>query len=150
MANVLKITKPDKTIHVVPVANKSFYQTYNRRLPPSKRWKIDEIDESEAKDLPFIDETAVSPLEAVKKVDELTAENERLKKLLAEKNTGSSQSIDVTGSDGAGPQLTTLTAKEVIEKVKNASTVDEVNAHIAGDERKSVQDAAAKKIASLK
>lgn len=71
MANVLKITKADKTVHVVPTANKAFFQSFNNRLPHGAKWKIEEIDEKEAKGLPFIDEDYVTGAEATVKVDEL-------------------------------------------------------------------------------
>jgi hypothetical protein len=32
MSKVLKITKPDKTVHTAPLNNKAFYLSYNRRL----------------------------------------------------------------------------------------------------------------------
>lgn len=91
MANkVLKITKSDKTVHTTPLHNKAFYQGYNNRLPADQRWKLEEIDESEAEKLPFIDNSYVTGSEAVVKNKELEnqlsvkdAELEALKAQLA-------------------------------------------------------------------
>lgn len=87
MAKVLKITKADKTIHVVPITNKSFYQGWNHRQPAAKHVQLEEIDEKDAKDLPFIDETAVTPLEAVqeskKLKDVVAAQDNYIKELEA-------------------------------------------------------------------
>lgn len=90
MATVLKITKSDKTVHTVPVTNKAFYLGYNNRLPADQKWKIEEIDEKEAKNLPFVDDRHVTPADAVTKAQELQtvvadkdAEIERLKAQLA-------------------------------------------------------------------
>lgn len=143
MAKVLKITKPDKTTHVVPLTNKSFYQAHNNRLPADQKWKLEEIDEEAAGKLSFIDESYVTPVEAVIKVGELEkqmsdkdAEIEALKKKLAEL-------LQPTG-------YVKVTADEVIALINAAATVEQVQALAANDERKTVNDAAAKKIAALK
>lgn len=92
MAKVLKITKADKTIHVIPITNRSFYQGWNHRQPQSKQVQIEEIDEKDAKDLPFWDETAVTPLEAVqeskKLKDVVAAQDNYIKELEARLNGG--------------------------------------------------------------
>lgn len=85
MAKVLKITKPDKSIHVVPVTHKAFYQHQNKAiLPPDQQWSIEEIDEEAAKDLPLIDESYVSPIEAAAQSKTLRKENEALQARIKE------------------------------------------------------------------
>lgn len=71
MAKVLKITKTDKTTHIVPLSNKAALLKYNSLLPDSQKWKFEEIDEKEAKNVPFIDESYVTAGEAQVKVSEL-------------------------------------------------------------------------------
>lgn len=85
MAKVLKITKPDKTIHVVPVTHKAFYQHQNKViLGPSEQWTLEEIDEEAAKDLPLIDESFVTPLEATEQSKSLKKRNEALEQRIKE------------------------------------------------------------------
>lgn len=84
MSKVLKITKPDKTVHVVPTSNHAFYLANNNRLPEGAKWKIEEIEEEQAKDLPFIDESFVTPLEAQAKVADLQKESEEKDKEIEE------------------------------------------------------------------
>ena len=117
MAKVLKITKHDKTVHVMPLTNKSFYEAYNRRQKSDKKWKIEVIDEAEAKDLPFVDETHITPLEAVKKageqaktIQEQAAEIEELKKQLAAKETAAEAPVITLPTD---IKKTTLTSDEL-------------------------------------
>jgi peptidoglycan hydrolase CwlO-like protein len=71
MAKVLKVTKSDKTTHIVPLANKPALLKYNSLLPAGQKWKFEEIDEKEAKNVPFIDESFVTAGEAQVKVGEL-------------------------------------------------------------------------------
>jgi hypothetical protein len=84
MPTVLKITKPDKTVHTAPLANKAYYQHFNSRLTADKKWKIEEIDESEIPNLPFRDQSYVTGIEAVEKLKEKDSEIEALKAKLAE------------------------------------------------------------------
>jgi hypothetical protein len=158
MAKVLKITKTDKTIHVVPMTNKAFYQAFNNRQPADKRWKLEEIDEKDAKDLPFIDDTHVTPAEAVVKNQKLQNENEamaeRIRALEAQIAANSKQAPDAKLPNGSGqnPSTTTppqKTALEVIALINAASEVAQVEALIAGDERKTVLDAAEKRKTAL-
>lgn len=106
MSKVIKITKPDKTIHVAPLGVKNRLQAHNNRLPANQKWKIEEIDEEEAKKLPFRDENYVSGAEAQIKVSELQkasaekdAEIEKLKKKLAALEGDGSSLVDPT-ADG--------------------------------------------------
>lgn len=144
MSKVLKITKPDKTIHVSPMFNKARITAHNNRLPADKKMKIEVIDEEEAKKLPFIDKDYVTGSEAQVKVGQLQstvaekdAEIERLKALLAGQGAG-------TGT--AAPKQS---AVEVIALIEAANSVDQVNALANGDERATVKKAAEKRIAEL-
>lgn len=83
-AKVLVITKPDKSVHVVPVTHKAFYQHNNTLLPDGQKWSIKEVDEDEAKDLPMIDENFVTPLEAVEQTTSLKKQNAVLQARLDE------------------------------------------------------------------
>ncbi len=159
---VLKITKPDKTTHVVPVANKAFYLSYNNRLPGDQKWKIEEVDEESVKDLQFIDETHVTPAEAVVKTKELQtqlnakdAEIEQLKKLLAEKAGSNAPVVNEPSAPPAStPPAATGTApkpkvEDVIALIQAATSVDQVKALIKDDERVKVNQAAERKIKEL-
>ncbi len=212
MAKVLKVTKPDKTVHVVPIANKDFYLHLNNRIfAGGPQMKLEEIDEKEAENLPFFDEKYVTGTEAQSRVSELEKEIERLKQA-AEKQQSMATEIDhlqrqlaskppagefgnngsiadpasasrpyvaetpLTGEPGstdgfnkklkeiaaaeaaAGQQSTAAstltekpakTAEEVIASIREAKTADEVNSLAKDDMRKTVQDAAAKKITEL-
>lgn len=91
MAKVLKLTKSDGTIHVVPMANKAFYEAYNRRQKADKKWKLEEIDASEATKLPFKDPNHIKPADASKALADKDTEIERLKALLAAAEEKASQ-----------------------------------------------------------
>lgn len=71
MATVLKITKPDRSIHIVPLANKAATLRYNNRLPAELKWKIEEIDEKEADKLPGFDKDYIPMREAQNKLPQL-------------------------------------------------------------------------------
>jgi len=79
MATVLKITKPDRSIHIVPLANKAATLRYNNRLPAELKWKIEEIDEKEADKLPGFDKDYIPMSEAQSKLPQL-------EKLVSEKD----------------------------------------------------------------
>lgn len=143
MAKVLKITKQDKTTHVSPLSNKAFLEAFNKRQPGEKRWKIEEIDEAEAEKLPFMDESYVTAGEAQKKLEVLAKESEdkdkeiaRLKSLLE-------------GNAGSGTSSEKKTAEEVIALINAATKKEDIEKLIEGDTRKTVNDAAKKKIESL-
>ncbi len=133
MAKVLKITKPDKTVHVVPVSNLAFYQAYNKRQ--KQQWKIEQIDEKDAKDLPFKDETYVTGNEAVAKLSEAQKEIAALKEQLAAKQTTQAP--------------VKYSAVDAIALIEVAKTVEQVNAIVGDDERATVKKAAEKKIEEL-
>lgn len=79
MATVLKITKPDRSIHIVPLANKAATLRYNNRLPAELKWKIEEIDQEEADKLPGFDKDYIPMREAQSKLPQL-------EKLVSEKD----------------------------------------------------------------
>lgn len=147
MAKVLKITKSDKTVHVVPMTNKAFYEAYNRRQKGDKKWKLEEIDEEDAKNLKFIDDTHVTPVEATKKLEEKDAEIAALKAKLA-KLSGNEAPVDNDAYVNESAPFKKAT--EVIELIAASTSEEQVNTLISGDTRKTVIDAADKKIAALK
>lgn len=137
MLKVLKITKPDKSIHVAPLGVKSRLQAHNSRLPASQKWKIEEIDEDEAKKLPFRDENYVSGAEAQIKVSEL-------QKAAADKDT----KIAELESELAAKKAGKLPAELVISLIVTASK-EQIEQLIKDDERKTVKEAAEKRLAEL-
>jgi len=93
MPKMLKVTKPDKTVHVVDLGNKKFYQTMNNMINgPGEQWKLEEIEITEKElaegKIPFIDETFVTAKEAQGKVASMEAEIDHLRRQLALKSEG--------------------------------------------------------------
>lgn len=134
---VLKITKPDKTVHVVPINNKAFYLAHNNRLPAEKKWKLETIDEEDAKGLSFIDESFVTPLEAVKKVEDQA-------KTLLEKEGKIAELEAELSAKKAGK----LPADLVISLVATA-TAEQIEQLTKDDDRKTVKEAVTKRLAEL-
>jgi hypothetical protein len=137
MTKVLKITKPDKTVHTAPLNNKAFYQAFNHRLSADKKWKIEEIDESEANDLPFRDKNFVTGLEALKKVEDQA-------KILVEKDDKIAQLESELAAKKAGK----LPADLLVSLLANASA-EQIEVLTKDDERKTVKEAADKRLAEL-
>lgn len=87
MAKILVVTKPDKTVHRMPLANKAGIMQYNNRVKLADRWNIQEMDEEEANALPFVnvdfvaDEGAAAKIKA--KENELAEKDAQLKALEA-------------------------------------------------------------------
>lgn len=141
MAKVLVIRKTDKTIHKVNLNNKATLMAYNQRSKLG--WKFEEMEEEEANKLPFIDESYVTAAEAQTKVKQLEAATEEKDAQIA------ALQAQLAALNGGGGTIVSLTAIEVIEKIKAATNADEVNTLLGNDERKSVQEAASKKLASF-
>jgi hypothetical protein len=137
MSKVLKITKPDKTVHVVPKSNHAFYLAQNNRLPADKKWKIEEIDEEEAKGLKFIDESFVTPLEAVKKVEDQA-------KALVERDS----KIAELEAELSAKKVGKLPADLLISLIATASK-EQIEQLTKDDERKTVKEAAEKRLTEL-
>ena len=148
MSKVLVIRKQDKTIHISPMENKGSLLAYNNKQSEGTKWKIEEMDEDEAKELPYIDESYVSASEAITKSKALTA-------LVNEKDQALSQKDQLIAEMEAkiaaltGGTKEDLTAVELIEKINAASTEAEVKELAGTDERRTVVAAAAKRIAAL-
>lgn len=140
MSKVLVIRKTDKTIHKVPLQNKSALMSYNNRLPDGKKWKFEEMEEEEADKLPFIDESYVTAGEAQVKVKALESESAekdaRIKELEAK----------LALMNSASPLETAVQKIERINAAESAGAVAEI---LGDDDRKTVQDAATKKMASF-
>ncbi len=180
MAQVLKVTKADKTVHVVPIANKNFYLHMNNKiLSKSQQMKLEEITEKEAENLPYFDESYITADEAQGKVSSMQQEIDRLQKLLALKSNatpglGTDPASASTPYAAEAPATSNMSAEEftnkvkadagvatgtaaantakaedVIADIKEAKTVAEVNALFNGDTRKTVIDAATKKLHEL-
>jgi hypothetical protein len=137
MSKVLKITKPDKTVHTAPLANKAYYQHFNSRLTADKKWKIDEIDESEVAELPFRDNDYVTGLEAMKKVEDQA-------KTLVEKEDKIAHLEQELAAKKAGK----LPADLLISLLATASK-EQIEVLTKDDDRKTVKEAAEKRLAEL-
>lgn len=137
MTKVLKITKPDKTVHVAPLATKSRVQAYNNRLPANLKWKIEEVEEEEAKKLPFIDKNYVSGAEAQVKVSELQKES-------AVKDT----KIAELEAELAAKKAGRLPADLLVSLLATASK-EQIEVLIKDDDRKTVKEAAEKRLTEL-
>ncbi len=151
MAKVLVIRKQDKTIHISPIENKASLLAYNNKQSEGTKWKIEEMDEDEAAELPYIDESYVSAAEAVSKSKALTALVNQKDEALSQKDQLIAEmeaKIAALTSNGADTTKTD-TAIELIEKINNAATEVEVNELLGTDERKTVIAAAEKRIAAL-
>lgn len=150
---VLVIRKPDATIHVVELANKSHLMGYNKKLKADQRWTIEEMDREKAELLPHIDPNFVSPAKAVEKLANMEnvlskkdQEIEDLKQQLAKLSGGSAG-----GSTSTGKKVYAKTVAVLVAEIKQAKNADEVLALVDDDEdRKGVTDAAAKQIESFK
>lgn len=163
MSKVLVIRKQDKTIHISPMENKASLMAYNNKQNAENKFTIEEMDEEEAKKLPYIDESFVSATEAIDKSKALTslvnqkdaeisqkdAKLEDLKAKLAafEAGTGATTGAAKATNEGGNPP----TALELIEAIKGATTVEEANAIVVeGEERKTVLAALEAKLEDLK
>ncbi len=145
MAKVLVIRKTDKTIHVVPMLNKAFVHSFNNRQSAEKKWKIEEMEEEEAANLPFVDETYITASEAQDKVKQLESSNSDKDKRIAELEAMLAAN-DNSGKANQG----SITAADLIAKIATIESIDELNAIIGGGEtRVTVLTAINKRIAEL-
>lgn len=141
---VLKITKDNGTIHIAPLNRKAALQHQNNLRPETKKWSIEEITEEEAKNLPYKEKDFV-PLSAKSIVASKDAEIEQLKKKLAQ-----FQSAVQGGSENPGATTSVgMEWRAAVAKVGELTTIDEVNAFINGEGRKSIVEAANAKIEEL-
>jgi hypothetical protein len=147
MSKVLKITKTDKTVHVVPTDNLAFYQAYNNRLPQEQRWKLEEIEEKDAKDLPFIDESFVTPLEAQAKVGDLQKDIEAKAQAIADREK-EIEDLKAKLEEKPAPQPK-FPAEMLVNLISVATTLEQVEALSKDDKRTTVIAAADKRKAEL-
>lgn len=146
MAKILVIRKPDKTIHTAPLVNKAALLAYNNRSKLG--WKIEEMEEEDAKDLPFIDPTYVTAAEAQSKVKELEKVNQAKEDEIAELKEKLA-ALQAGGTNNGSAPWVKLPAAEAIAKINEAATADEVKAILGEDDRATVQKAASEKLAAL-
>jgi Na+-translocating ferredoxin:NAD+ oxidoreductase RNF subunit RnfB len=137
---LLKITKPDKTTHIVPAQNKAYYQKRNRLAKKDDQWKIESISEEEAKNVAFIDENYVTGAEAVAKA-------EKLEGVVSQKDDEIAQLKKQLAELSGGPKYSAAQAIALISVAKTAEEVDDV---AKGDDRTTVKDAAKERKAELK
>lgn len=139
---VLVVRKNDKTIHVLPIENKASIESYNNRQSPANKWKIELMDADEAKKLPFVDENFVTAADAI-------SQAQQLKTVVAEKDARLLELEAQLAEYKKAQEPKQLTAQEVVDKINEATTPEQVNEIADGDTRKTVIDAASKKIESL-
>ena len=138
---VLVIRKTDKTVHQVPLSNKARLLAYNKNLPDDKKWTFEEMEEEEAKKLPYIDESYVTAAEAVAKVKNLEG-------TLADKQAALDSKNEELESANAKllelqKQLSeTSSAKDKIALIKAAKSKEEVTTILGEDTRTTVVNAA--------
>lgn len=142
---VLVVTDYSGNLHITPVGNKAYYQSRNK-LVKTKQYKFrEDMTETEAEEFIKTNNGKDPGFVNVSKVDQVLAEKDNeiaeLRKLLAEKNEGNGSNDNTT--------VVKQTAKEVIALIETATDAEAVNKLIEGEERKSVLDAATKKLASF-
>jgi hypothetical protein len=156
---VLFIRKPDKTMHMVELSNKPTLEAQNSRLPAGKKWKFEVMDEEKAiallKDGP-IDKNYVTEAEAKAKVISLEQSNadkdkeiEELKAQLAGKSGKAADDTNGGGGNGSSIPPAPEKAADLIEKINQAKTVEEVKTIWGDDKRTTVVKAAKEKIEEL-
>ena len=150
MSKVLKVTKDDGTIHIVPISNKSSLMHQNNLRPANRKWTLEEIDEKDAQNLPWKDKEFV-PASAKAVVDAKNAEIAELQRKLAEAEAKAKGSSEGTYQNGSGDEKlsTAVNATDAIAVIGTLATVEEINAYINGDSRATVVKAANAKIAEL-
>lgn len=170
--NVLVVTNYFGFLHIVPLSNLTFYQSHNFNNP-EKQYSWKEMSEEEAAkyvdDNNGYDPKFKTPKQQQQALADKDAELEKLKadranqdaelqKLRDLLNKASNQptipnastAVTTTGSQSSAPPAETKeTADEVIIKIKVATTPEEVKKLSEGDDRKTVKDAATKKLAEL-
>lgn len=134
---VLVVLKPDATTHIVPIANMPYLKAYNNKLPMGQKWEIKTMTAEEAAALPFINPNHVTGAAAVVRAQDLQNENEKLRRQLAE--------LQGTGGGSKAPEAVAV----VIQKIKEATTAEEVGTIAGADNRQAVTKAANKRIAEL-
>lgn len=129
MAKILVIRKTDKTIHRAPLTAKVNLQALNNRLPANKKWKIEEMEESEAMKLPYIDDTYITAGEAQVKATKLQSENETLQQQNADL-LARLEALEKAGNVGKVKEPTNAATKE---QLKAKSGADGTGTAEAGD-----------------
>ncbi len=158
MAKALVVTDYSGSLHITPLGNKSYYQKQNK-LIKTKQFGLQEMDEEDAKkfveDNKGRDPKFVRPADTKKIIDSKDKQIEDLKAQIAalmatNQNGSGSDQTKQTPSQETDSSITQLKAVEVIEKIKAATTSDEVNVLASGDTRATVIAAAAAKLEELK
>jgi hypothetical protein len=133
MANQLRITKADGTVHMAPIGTLRGHIRMNSLLPSHQFSRIEEVDAKGEKVI------AVHEEGSGKKA--LAGQNEiaQLKAKIAQLEKEKSEKVAPLKED----------SKAVIEKIKLATTEDDVNALVEDDQRLTVLKAAQARIAEI-
>ena len=127
---------------IVELGAKGNFESLNAKLPTHLRHEFKVVDVAES-------DPGLSNAELKKRLETLEkqAENEDLKNRIdeLEKKLAAKNETADNGDAGQKPE----TAAVLIGKIKEAGSVEEVTAISAGDERKSVIEAASKRIAEI-
>jgi hypothetical protein len=126
----LKVTKSDKTVHVVPMNNRTFYEMYNNKvLPEGKKMKLETVwlTDKEYFEHAAVDEKHLTGAEAQKIVKDQTSRIEELEAELAKYRAQ---------EPTEGPNLTAEPVDGVKKKKRKKKAVDdgEETEGKAGDE----------------
>ena len=141
---VLLVTDYSGVLHITPLANKSYYQGKNNIIK-DKKFILKEVDEDEANEFVTknngIDPDHISPTKAKALLSDKDTQLDAATKRIAE--------LEAALADGKKPADNTNSAQDVIIRINLATTVDEVNEVLGTDARKTVLDAATKRISEL-
>lgn len=136
MSKVLVVTDYAGGLHITPLGNKNYYVKQNK-LIKTKQFGLQEMEEDVAQkfveDNKGIDPKYVPATDSRKVIADKDAQIEALQKQVA--------ALQVDTSS--------VTAKDLIEKIKAATTVEEVKGLAGGDTRATVIAAAAAQIEAL-
>lgn len=142
MAKVLVVTDYSGALHITPTGNKNYYLKQNR-LIKNKQFGLQEMDEDAA--YKFVEDNKGRDPKYVKPSDTQRILGQKDKQI--EDLRAQIEALQKGGANGTdGP----LKATEVIDKIKAATTAEEVQALAKDDTRATVIAAAASKLEDLK
>lgn len=147
---VLVVRKTDRTVHVVPLGNKSILMGMNHRLPATHKMKLEIMNEDEALKLPFIDENYVSPAHAQDKLKVVEGELQEKDSQIADLQAKIDALMAAQNVTKTNEATKPLTAAELIDAIGKAETVEAAKAYLVeGETRVTVINAIQKRIAEL-
>lgn len=149
MGKVLVVRKKDRTVHVVPLANKALLMGMNYRLPETHKMKLEVMEESEAIKLPFIDENYVTASQAQDKLKQAEGELSEKDNQIAELEAKLAALLSQQSATKPEETAKQATAAELIEVIGKAKTVEDAQSYLENETRVTVLNAISKRIAEL-